>query len=192
MNRFTRFLVALTIAGLAGCVGYGYPGSDYGGYPAGNTGYPGNAYPGNGNYGNVLRCDSNDNRTQRCAADTRGGVRMVRQVSKSACVQGRTWGSDRDGIWVSQGCRAEFEVGRGNGGYGGQYGPGNGHNAGYGQTLRCESVDSRQRRCNVNVNRGVQVIRQLSKTRCVQGQNWGWDRSGIWVTGGCRAEFSVR
>ncbi|MDN5782120.1 MAG: DUF3011 domain-containing protein, partial [Luteimonas sp.] len=100
-----------------------------------------------------------------------------------------SWGYDSRGVWVSQGCRAEFVVGAGS-----DYRPGNrpGGSGDYGQTVRCESQDRHQRRCNVSVRRGVDIVRQLSRTRCVQGQNWGWDRGGIWVSGGCRAEFRVR
>ena len=42
---------------------------------------------------------------------TRGGVRLVKQLSREACVEGVSWGFDRDGIWVDQGCRAEFQIG---------------------------------------------------------------------------------
>lgn len=191
MNLICRSLVLLAIVVLAGCVGYGYPG-DYGhpsgrpdyGYP--DYGHPDYGYPGGGNYnGGRFRCESRDNRTSHCRADTRGGVRIVRQLSDSPCIQGRSWGYDNSGIWVSRGCRAEFVVGAGGGYY-----PGPGQD--YGRTVRCESRDNRSRRCNVRVDRGVDLIRQLSDTRCVRGQNWGWDRSGIWVRGGCRAEFSVR
>jgi len=116
-------------------------------------------------------------------------VRIGRRLSDAPCVQGRSWGYDNRGVWVSQGCRAEFIVGAG-----GDYRPGNrpGGNGDYGQTVRCESEERHQRRCNVSVRRGVDVVHQLSRTRCVQGQNWGWDRGGIWVSGGCRAEFRVR
>lgn len=58
----------------------------------------------------VLRCSSDDGRRTFCEADTRRGVRLVRQVSGSPCEEGRTWGYDRRGIWVDRGCRAEFEV----------------------------------------------------------------------------------
>ena len=57
----------------------------------------------------TLTCSSNDGR-QYCPADTRGGVRMVNQRSGSACIQGRSWGFDRGGIWVDHGCRADFRV----------------------------------------------------------------------------------
>jgi hypothetical protein len=35
-------------------------------------------------------------------------VRLVSQVSRSACVRGQTWGVDQEFIWVSRGCRARF------------------------------------------------------------------------------------
>lgn len=55
-------------------------------------------------------CGSEDNRPYRCNAPVRRDVRMVRQVSKATCAKGRTWGWDRDGIWVDYGCRAYFLV----------------------------------------------------------------------------------
>src|SRR5690348_9983667 len=44
-------------------------------------------------------CASDDGRRHYCNADTRGGVRLVRQRSGSSCVQGRSWGYDRRGVW---------------------------------------------------------------------------------------------
>ena len=58
----------------------------------------------------AISCNSDDMRRHYCEADTRGGVRLVKQNSGSACEEGRTWGSDRRGIWVDRGCRADFEV----------------------------------------------------------------------------------
>jgi len=199
MGMIRMALGAVAMLLLAGCVGYGYPtGGGYDGYnryPDGGRHGSGGYYGGDrgGNYGGdygrgtTVRCESNDKRSRRCPADTRGGVMISRQLSRTQCVQGRNWGWDNAGIWVSQGCRAEFVTGRG----GQQSGwPGAG---GHGQVVRCESNDRRHRRCNVPVGRGgVNLVRQLSDTRCVQGRNWGWDRSGIWVDGGCRAEFRVR
>jgi hypothetical protein len=37
----------------------------------------------------------------------------------------------------------------------------------------------------------VRVARQLSETPCRRGENWGFDRRGIWVDKGCAAEFLV-
>lgn len=178
-----RGLFAAAVLACSGCVAYGYPASP--GYSAGGPSY-GRPSPGQGGT-QTLRCESQKGRTQHCRVDTRGGVRLGRQLSKAACVQGRSWGHDRNGVWVSQGCRAEFVIGAGGGSSGGQW-PGQGG----GQVLRCESERDRYRRCDVRINRGVELSRQLSKTQCVQGNNWGWDRNGIWVDRGCRAEFRVR
>lgn len=143
----------------------------------------------------VLRCESSEGRGRQCPVDPRGGVRLVRQLSRSPCVEGRSWGVDRRGVWVSQGCRAEFEVGyRGNRGYG--WGRDGGYDDRYGndnaQLFRCESTDGRGRRCDMPVYRGVRLVRQLSRSACTEGHSWGWDRRGVWVDRGCRAEFSVR
>ncbi|QIL20730.1 DUF3011 domain-containing protein [Thermomonas sp. HDW16] len=154
-----------------------------GGY---NDGYYGNQGNGHGNgYGSTVRCESNDGRTNRCAINGRGRAQLTRQLSRSACIEGRTWGSDSGSVWVSQGCRAEFTVNRGN--YGGNWG-----NSGYGyggQIFRCESNDGRTRECAANTRSGVQLVRQLSKSACIQGRTWGYGRNGIWVSDGCRAEF---
>ena len=184
----TASILAATLV-LGGCVGYGYPG-DYGnGY--GNNGYGnpyGNPQPYPGATGQVFRCESQDNRMRRCNVDTRYGIRINRQLSGSPCIQGRSWGYDNAGVWVSNGCRAEFVTGGGYGQGGPQY-PGNGY--GQGQAVRCESQDNRMRRCNVAVYRGVQMQRRLSDSLCIQGSTWGWDRNGIWVDRGCRADFLV-
>jgi hypothetical protein len=137
-----------------------------------------------------VRCESDDGRTRHCPADTRGGVRLSNRLSRTDCIQGRNWGYDASGIWVSGGCRADFTVGGyayGSGYAGGSY-PGS---AGYGQrTLRCESVDGRERHCAASL-RGAALQKQVSRTPCIQGRNWRWDGTGIWVKDGCRADFSV-
>jgi len=129
-------------------------------------------------YGARVRCESSDRRTRYCDADTRGGVRLVHQISDRDCVRGRNWGANERGIWVTDGCRAEFEVG---GGYGG----------GYARAFRCESIDNRTRYCNVDTRYGVDMVRQLSRNSCIEGRSWGVTREGVWVSRGCRAEFTT-
>jgi len=58
----------------------------------------------------ALNCSSQDGRRHYCSAETRWGVRLVKQRSGSPCTQGTTWGYDSNGIWVDRGCRADFEV----------------------------------------------------------------------------------
>ncbi|MBW8367290.1 MAG: DUF3011 domain-containing protein [Arenimonas sp.] len=156
-------------------------------------------YDGYGYGAAEVRCSSNDGRNRFCGVDTRGGVRLVRQESRSPCIQGRSWGYDRRGIWVSNGCRGRFQVGAGSGYRQADYGRGYDQRGysdfGYGagpQVVRCESRDERQRFCRVPGGlRDAQIVRQLSHTRCQFNYNWGYQRDGIWVDLGCRAEFSV-
>lgn len=146
----------------------------------------------------IVSCNSDNYRDRFCPVDTRGGVRLARQVSnnKGPCIEGRTWGYDRRGIWVTGGCRAEFEVG---GAYG--HGPGR---PGYGRpdynrpdygprVVRCESIRGRENFCPVPGGRieSVDIERRLSKADCTYGEGWGFSRRGIWVDRGCRADFIV-
>lgn len=133
-------------------------------------------------------CSSEDGRRHYCAVNTSGGVRMVRQRSGSPCIQGQTWGYDRRGVWVDRGCRADFVAGGGR--------PGAGPRPPYGgggpvQTITCSSDDGRRHYCGVDTSRGVRMLRQRSGSPCVQGRTWGYDRRGIWVDRGCRADFTV-
>lgn len=60
--------------------------------------------------GQTVSCSSDDGHRQECPADTRSGVRMVKQNSDSPCQEDNSWGSDRRGVWVDHGCRADFAV----------------------------------------------------------------------------------
>ena len=59
----------------------------------------------------TIACNSDDMKRHSCAVDTRGGVRLVTQNSQAPCTEGRSWGTDNQGIWVDDGCRADFAVG---------------------------------------------------------------------------------
>jgi len=199
MKTWLQASAALAAVLLSGCVGYPVS-PDYGTYPGSypNAGYPGgdypNGYPGNypppagypNGYGQSIRCESTDNHTRHCDMDTRGGVFLSRRLSDASCTQGRTWGYDSRGVWVTGGCRAEFTSGAGG------YPSGYGNDQGYGgRVVRCESQDGHSRHCSAPVQRGVRLLRTLSDSACIEGRTWGWDRDGVWVDRGCRAEFSV-
>lgn len=143
----------------------------------------------------VLRCESIDERSRYCPADTRGGVALVHQRSRAACIPGRTWGFDRGGIWVAHGCRGEFAVGGPR--YRDDRRHGRGYDRGYGygpraRVVRCESQDNRSRFCRVPGGvREVDLQRVISRAGCSYGYSWGFRRDGIWVDRGCRADFVV-
>ena len=167
----------------------------------------------------TITCESRNGSYQSCAADTRGGVTLSRQLSSQGCWEGDTWGYDRNRIWVNNGCRAQFNVGSSSS-------SGNKNNAvaaavvvglvgaailanknkrdrdrdddyddnwgGPRNTFQCDSVNNRFTYCNNGRVRGqVEVYRQLSRNSCSYGQSWGVDDGRVWVDKGCRAEFAV-
>ena len=143
----------------------------------GNDGRPG--YPGNGNggwngNGRTIRCESADGRNRVCPTPWRGQSQLVRQLSKTDCREGYNWTSRRGEVTVWGGCRAEFAQGRG----GGEVG-----------TIRCESANNRVANCQTPWRGRSQVVRQISDTRCREGQNWSTRNGQVSVWSGCRAEF---
>ena len=131
--------------------------------------------------GRRVTCASDDGRRHLCPVDTRGGVQMVNQRSGSPCVQGSTWGYNHRGIWVDRGCRADFVLGR----FGPPVGPP------MGNLITCSSNNGGRNFCGADTRGGVRLMRQRSGSPCIQGQTWGFDRRGVWVDRGCRADFAL-
>jgi len=130
-----------------------------------------------------ITCSSNDNRRNWCDIGRARDAQIVRQISGSACIRDNTWGVDRRGLWVDKGCRAEFVIGGRPGGPPPPPPP---------QVVTCSSNNGRRNWCDVGRRRDIRFSRQISGAACIQGRTWGTDRRGIWVDGGCRAEFFVR
>jgi hypothetical protein len=137
--------------------------------------------------GRRITCASDDGRRHFCPIHTGGRVDMVNQRSGSPCIQGRTWGYDRRGIWVDRGCRADFIVR-----VGGGYGPGPMPGPMPGRAMiTCSSNNGRRNFCPADTRGGVRMVNQRSGSPCIQGSTWGFDRRGVWVDRGCRADFAV-
>jgi hypothetical protein len=132
----------------------------------------------------LVQCESHEYGYAFCqVAAGVDGVRLREQRSRSACIEGRTWGWDRRGIWVDRGCEGVFEV----------------------STLRappvrgaaavvpCESRNYQYEFCGVpETIVAAQLVRQRSAAACVEGRTWGWRPNGVWVSGGCEGDFEVR
>ena len=138
----------------------------------------------------MVRCESTGSRTVFCRADTMGRVRISRQLSNSSCIQGRSWTYNSRGIYVSHGCRAVFAVDRPRG-----YTDPNAvvshthYGDADGQVIHCESTASGRTYCGDSHSRY-----SMSGSRdpdCIEGQTWGRDSRGVWVSGDCDAQFSV-
>ncbi len=104
----------------------------------------------------TITCESHSSNVTRCDVDTRGGVRLVRQISSSDCIQGQSWGTDNRGIWVARGCRAQFRVG-------GRQVQGGYNNGGYNNNGGYDNRDNRENRGN---NRSARAIANQSERMC--------------------------
>ncbi|MDM8546818.1 DUF3011 domain-containing protein [Candidatus Venteria ishoeyi] len=61
-----------------------------------------------------------------------------------------------------------------------------------GHVQRCESTQNDRVYCIAYVKGSVTLQRQLGTQDCIYQDSWGYDKGGIWVDRGCRAEFFVR
>ena len=170
-----------------------------------------------GQAGGRIRCESNDGKFNRCQVPWRD-AELVAQESRDACIRGRSWGLDREGLWVDRGCRGQFAEafrdgprGRdGRDGQDNQSGQDGNHDGGYARDgrddgwqpgadwnrqirLQCASHQNNYQMCQVDVGRRgrVELVKRLSSARCSEGDSWGWNRAGVWVDHGCRGQFVV-
>ena len=128
----------------------------------------------------VVRCESRDMGRVHCPMETAGGVELVRQLSERSCIRGSEWDIERDGIWVSLGCRGEFRPRRPMA-----------TKVPTRRVIRCES-DGRPNSCPVTLRGApVRLLRQLSVWPCKEGRSWGVRRNEIWVSRGCDGEFEL-
>jgi hypothetical protein len=131
----------------------------------------------------VVRCESKDMGWVHCDMPVAQGVDLVRQLSDNSCVRGSEWGTDRSGVWVTLGCRAEFRAR-------GTAGVAQGERK-VRRVVRCES-SGRPQNCPVMLQGApVRLLRQLSSMPCREGHSWGARRNEIWVTRGCQGDFEV-
>jgi hypothetical protein len=57
-----------------------------------------------------LTCESKKQQRRECGVSVTRRVTLLRQLSGAACEEGRSWGWNRDGVWVDDGCRAVFSA----------------------------------------------------------------------------------
>jgi hypothetical protein len=139
-----------------------------------------------------VTCESTDGRRVECSMNTRGEVKLVRQLSRTQCIEDTNWGLNRSSIWVDAGCRGVFASGAElQQDYGGDSAYGRAPTGGADpDQVTCESIGGRRVECDMNTHGRVRVLRQLSRTACIEDTNWGLNRSSVWVDGGCRAVFA--
>ena len=134
-----------------------------------------------------VQCESREYQYQFCPIPQGASrVVLVEQRSRSACIEGRSWGWDRRGVWVSSGCEGVFDVVI--------YAPPPvaPTMAGPGGAINCASRDYQQAFCPTGPISGAMLVQQHSRAACIEGQTWGVRADGIWVTGGCDGDFQLQ
>jgi hypothetical protein len=58
--------------------------------------------------GSTVSCASEPGSRTNCPANTSAGVTLLKSSGGAPCLLGKTWGYDDHGVWVSDGCSAEF------------------------------------------------------------------------------------
>jgi hypothetical protein len=138
----------------------------------------------------TITCESRGDDRHECFVGNldQASVYMARKLSQSDCDKFESWGTSRDKIWVSRGCRAVFSYRTGGSSYDGDYGGGGGSL----RTITCESKNGDRKECYVaNLDdESVTMDKLLSETLCQKGRNWDAEGNVIWVRDGCRARFN--
>ncbi len=155
------------------------------------------SYSGDPRYGNsdgnrqarAVRCESRRGSRNFCRIPPGSPVRLVRQLSRTACVRGRSWYATNSGIWVSNGCRADFAVGRNNRYRSPDPVVRDDHYADRsGRVIHCESTLSGRNYCGDSHSRYSMAGNR--DPDCIEGRTWGTDSRGVWVSGDCDADFN--
>jgi hypothetical protein len=135
-------------------------------------------------FAETIHCESDRGHRHECSFDGWGRVELLRQYSRTDCIEGRTWGvAGRHAVWVSDGCRADFRIRR-------EDNRDDRHDR-RARTIVCESDYNSRHRCDAETQFGVRLTRQISRSACILNRTWGYDSRGIWVKDGCRAEFTL-
>jgi hypothetical protein len=131
--------------------------------------------------GRVVHCVSTESGRTYCGSAHMRYV--IRGTPAPVCVEGHTYGFDDRGVWVTGGCTADFVMSA-NTVTGSSTVVTNS-----GRIVHCVSTASGRTFCGRPHTR--YVIRNAPPA-CVEGTTWGFDdEHGIWVTGGCKADFEI-
>jgi len=132
----------------------------------------------------TIHCESRNYQRAYCPTGPISGAQIVTQISAAPCAQGRTWGWDGGGIWVSDGCEGQFAV---------QPTTVPPPEPPPSNTVGCESRDYQQSNCPTaaRISRAW-IVQQHSQAPCIEGRTWGWDERGVWVNQGCSAVFGYQ
>lgn len=122
----------------------------------------------------LVECASRNQRYTECATPFYR-PQLERNLTRSACVEGRSWGTHGSIVWVSNNCRGLFVEG--------QVRPP------VHDSATCASEGSERVQCPMPFRGPARLRQQLSSSPCVEGRTWGSVSGSVWVARGCRGIF---
>jgi len=133
----------------------------------------------------TITCGKTSGELHTCTTDGPvDTVRLVRDLSTTACRQKFNWDYARGFVWAKSGCRGMFEVT-----YEDTTSAGPSPET---RRIICGSYSGTQVTCRTDgYATDVRLVQDLTSTRCREGSNWGHTDSSIWASKGCRGEFEV-
>ncbi len=134
----------------------------------------------------LVECRSTGTSIEHCQVPELQSVELIQELGRSYRNSCRgNWGYSSHGLWVRNGCHAQFRVVE----YQQPKHPNNNSNYpnNQGREVICESNFGQVKTCSANTRGRVEFVQNLSNTSC--DNRWGYDANGIWVKDGCRARF---
>lgn len=129
-----------------------------------------------------ITCESRHTERVECRIPTGARVTLARQLSDNACRLNDSYAQTAEYIWVSGGCRAEFDVA--------MPGPVGGGGGG-GMRITCSSPTNGRQQCPVPAGTQVRFAGQMTDLPCTVNVSYGIVPNFVWVDRGCRAVFET-
>ena len=155
-----------------------------------------------------VECKSDNYKRKICSVGRDiASLRLVEKKSRASCIEGTSYGFEKNAVWVDRGCVARFEVK-----FVPEPKPGNNVRPGgkpkpgpvndnrsdrpvYSQEtvrLTCKSKDYKRGECAVSGDIiAVSLVENKSKTNCTKDRTYGFRNDVLWVDRGCEGVFDI-
>jgi len=131
----------------------------------------------------LASCAANTTQLAYCVEAPQVRAELVRQVSDAPCREGKSWGVDAQGLWLSRGCMGDFLL---------KHETDDRRDAVNARRLvECKSADRRRSFCATDARGGATLAAVLGHSPCKQGESWDWNEGGVWVDHGCSGIFEL-
>ena len=131
----------------------------------------------------LLSCAADTSQPTYCVELPQASAELVRQTSDARCIEGKSWGLNARGLWLSNGCAADFIV---------QQRTQTEEDALTQRRLvECASLAGKRNFCHADARGGAELRMVVGHAPCKFGESWDFNAGGVWVDRGCHGVFEV-